>query len=112
MHADRLLARELEQVVGHSVVAALLVQLRHHGEMLDDVRGHARSQKLFAPAGEWHVAIADRPTERLGERACVVLQIGRFKAGQIVDLADVRRVVVLDGGRSRVIVARDGIQWI
>src|ERR1700738_4335760 len=38
VHAYRLLACELEQVVGHTVVAALLVQLRHHGEVLDDVR--------------------------------------------------------------------------
>jgi hypothetical protein len=48
VHADRLLTCELEQVVGHTVVAALLVQLRHHGEVLDDVRRHARPQKLFA----------------------------------------------------------------
>ena len=43
VHADRLLACELEQVVGHTVIAALLVQLRHDGEVLDDVRRHARS---------------------------------------------------------------------
>ena len=96
VHADRLLACEIEQVVGHTIVAALLVQLRHHREVLDSVRRHARPQKLFAPAGEWHVAIADRPAERLGEHAGVVLQIGRFKAGQIVDLADVRRGIVED----------------
>src|SRR6478609_5090657 len=95
-YADWLLAGEPGQVVGHMVVAALLAQLRHHGEVLDDVRRHARPQKLFAPAGEWHVAIADRPTQRLGEHARVVLQIGRFKAGQIVDLADVRRGILED----------------
>ena len=50
VHADRLLACEFEQAIGHTVVAALLVQLRHHGEVLDDVRRHARPQKLFAPA--------------------------------------------------------------
>jgi hypothetical protein len=49
VHADRLLACEFEQVIGHTVVAALLVQLSHHGEVLDDVRRHARPQKLFAP---------------------------------------------------------------
>ena len=96
VHADRLLAGELEQVVGHTVVAALLVQLRHYGKVLDDVRGHASPQKLFAPVGEWHVAIVDRPTQRLGEHARVVLQIGRFKPGQIVDLADVRRGILED----------------
>src|SRR5215475_12184591 len=42
VHADWLLACELKQVVGHTVVAALLVHLRHHGEVLDDVRWHAR----------------------------------------------------------------------
>ena len=81
VHAYRLLACELEQVVGHTVVAALLIQLRHHGEVLDKVRRHARPQKLFAPAGEWHVAIADRPTQRLGERARIMFQIGGFKTG-------------------------------
>ena len=42
VHTDRPLACEFEQVIGHTVVAALLVQLRHHGEVLDDVRRHAR----------------------------------------------------------------------
>jgi hypothetical protein len=77
-HADRLLAGELEQVVGHSVVAALLVQLRHYGEVLDDVRRHTSPQKLFAPAGEWHVTIADRPTQRLGEHVRIVVPIGNL----------------------------------
>ena len=55
VRADRLLACELEYVVGHTVVAALLVHLRHHGEVFDDVRRHTRRQKLLAPAGERHV---------------------------------------------------------
>ena len=42
VHADRLLACELEQIIGHTVVAALLVQVRHHREVLDDVCRHAR----------------------------------------------------------------------
>jgi hypothetical protein len=51
VHTDWLLACELEQIVGHTVVPALLVQLRHHGEVFDDVHWDARVQKLFAPAG-------------------------------------------------------------
>ncbi len=42
VHADWLLACELEQVVGHAIVPTLLGQLRHHGEVLDDVHWHAR----------------------------------------------------------------------
>src|SRR5260370_9147467 len=76
VHADRLLACEVEQVVGHTIVAALLVQLRHHGEVLDNVRRHARLQKLFAPAGEWHVAIPDRSTHPPGEYPRAVLRSG------------------------------------
>src|ERR1700716_1547771 len=41
VHAYRLLACELEMVGGHTVVAALLIQLRHHGEVLDKVRREA-----------------------------------------------------------------------
>src|SRR6516162_3173247 len=96
VHADRLLACEVEKVVGHSIVATLFVQLRHHGEVLNNVSRHTRPQQFFAPAGEWHVAIADRSTQCLGEYARVVLQIGRFKTGQILDFADVRRGVLED----------------
>ena len=71
-----------------------------------EVRRHARPQKLFAPARERHVAIADRPAQRLGQHARVVLQIGQFKAGQIVDLADVRRGIV-GGGKTSPISAVD-----
>jgi hypothetical protein len=42
------------------------------------------------------VKVFPRPAQRLGEHPRVVLQIGRFKAGQIVDLADVRRGIVED----------------
>jgi len=52
----------------------------------------------------WRVAITDRPAERLGEDARVVVQVGRFRAGQIVDVTDVRRWVVedrRDGARRR-----------
>jgi hypothetical protein len=38
-NADRLLACEFEQVIGHTVVAALLVQLCHHGEVRASPRG-------------------------------------------------------------------------
>jgi len=84
VHADWLLACELEQVVGHTVVAAFLVHLRHHGEVLDDVRRHARPQKLFAPAGEWHVAIVDCPTQRLGEHARVVFRESSSRASSLL----------------------------
>jgi hypothetical protein len=56
-----------------AITNALII--RHHGEVLDDVHRHARPQKLFAPARERHVAIADRPAQRLGEHARVVLQV-------------------------------------
>ena len=42
VHAERLLARELKQILGHTVVAVLLGQLRHHAEVLDRMRRHAR----------------------------------------------------------------------
>jgi NAD(P)-dependent dehydrogenase (short-subunit alcohol dehydrogenase family) len=44
----------------------------------------ARRPKFFAPLGSWRVAIADCPAERLGEDARVVVQVGRFRPGQIV----------------------------
>src|SRR5437763_7454214 len=55
-----------------------------------------RTRRVVEVQGKWHVAIPDCPSQRLGEHACVVLQIGRFKAGQIVDLADVRRGIIED----------------
>src|SRR5262249_45866231 len=38
----------------------------------------------------------DRSTQRLGKYARIVTEIGGFKTGQIVDLADVRRGVFED----------------
>jgi hypothetical protein len=59
----------------------------------------ARRPKFFAPLGSWRVAIADRPAERLGEDARIMVQIGRFRSGQIVDVTDVRRMA--EGQRQR-----------
>jgi hypothetical protein len=55
-----------------------------------------RRPEFFAPLGSWRVAIADRPAERLGEDARVVVQVGRSRPGQIVDVTDVRCRVVED----------------
>jgi hypothetical protein len=56
----------------------------------------ARRPKLFAPLGSRRVAITDGPAERLGEDVRIVVQVGRFRPGQIVDVTDVRRRVVED----------------
>jgi len=73
VHARRHLASELEQVVSHAVVTPLLVKIGHHCEVADEVRWHRRLPKPFAPLRERHVAIADRPAERLGKDARVVV---------------------------------------
>ena len=95
-HARRRLASELEVVLAHPVIAPLLVEFGHHRKVVDDMLRQARRQKFFAPLGNWRVAIADRPAERLGEDARIVVQVGRFRPGQIVDVTDVRRRVVED----------------
>ena len=95
-HARRRLAGELEVVLAHPVIAPLLVEFSHHREVVDDMLRQACRPKFFALLGGWRVAIADRPAERLGEDARVVVQIGRFRPGQIVDVTDVRRRVVED----------------
>ena len=95
-HTRRRLAGELEVVLAHPVIAPLLVEFGHHREVVDDMLRRARRPKFFVPLGSWRVAIADRPTERLGEDACVVVQVGRLRPGQIVDVTDVRRRVVED----------------
>jgi len=92
----RRLAGELEVVLAHPVIAPLLVEFGHHRELVDDMLRQVRRPKFFVPLGSWRVAIADRPTERLGEDACVVVQVGRLRPGQIVDVTDVRRRVVED----------------
>jgi hypothetical protein len=95
-HARRRFAGELDVVLAHPVIAPLLVEVGHHREMVDDMLRQARRPKFFTPLGSWHVAIADCPAERLGEDARVVVQVGRFRPGQIVDVTDVRRRVIED----------------
>ena len=95
-HARRRLAGELAVVLAHPVIAPLLVKLGHHREVVDGVLRQARRPKFFAQLGNWRVAIADRPAERLGKDARVVVKVGRFRPGQIVDVTDVRRRVVED----------------
>ena len=63
VHARRLLTRELEQIVGHAIVATPLVEFGHHREVRDDVRWYACRQKLLVPRRHRHLAIADlRPS--------------------------------------------------
>src|SRR5215471_7857727 len=64
--------------------------------MPDDVLRKPRLPKALAPRREWDVAISDRPAERLGEDARIVVEIGRFRPRQIVDLSDMRCGVVED----------------
>ena len=85
-----------EVVLAHPVIAPLLVEFGHHRELVDDMLRQVRRPKFFVPLGSWRVAIPDRPTERLGEDACEVVQVGRLRPGQIVDVTDVRRRVVED----------------
>ena len=71
--------------------------------MPDDEFRKPHLTKAFAPRREWDVAISDGPAERLGEDTRIVIQIGRFRARQIVDLSDMRCGVVEDRrDRSRV----------
>ena len=95
-HARRRLAGELEVVLAHPVIAPLLVEFGHHREVVDDLLRQARRPQFFTPLGSWRVAIADCPAERFGEYARVVVQVGRFRPGQIVDVTYVRRRVVED----------------
>src|SRR5262245_43242874 len=90
-HVRRCFAGELAHGVGHAIVTPLPSQLSHGGEMPDKVlRKKTRLPKASAPRREWGIAISDRPAERLGEDARIVVQVGRFRPGQIVDLSDMR----------------------
>ena len=95
-HTRRRLAGELAVVLAHPVIASLLVELGHHREVVDDMLGQARDPKFFAPLGGGRVAIADRPAEHFGEDTRIVVEVGRYRPGQIVDVTDVRRRVVED----------------
>src|SRR5262249_24579817 len=95
-HVRRYFAGELAHSVRHAVVTPLPGQLGHGREMPDDVFRKPRLTKAFAPRREWDVAISDGPAERLGEDARKVIQIGRFRPRQIVDLSNMRCGVVED----------------
>ena len=107
-HVGRCFAGELAHGIRHAVVTPLPIQFGHGREMADDVRRKPRLPKAFAPRREWYVAISDGPAECLGENARIVVQIGRFRPCQIVDLSDMRRGVVEDRRhRTRHIDRRD-----
>src|ERR1700674_1893598 len=107
-HVRRFFAGELAQGVRHAIVAPLPSQLGHGREMPDEVLRKPRLPKAFAPRREWDVAISDGPAERLGEDARIVVQVGRFRPGQIVDLSDMRCGVVEDHRyRTRHVDRRD-----
>src|SRR6202043_1801377 len=89
-HARRYFADELAHGVRHAVVTPLPGQLGHRREMADDVLRIPRLPKALAPRRERDVAIADGPAERRGEDARIMVQIGRFRSRQIVDLSDMR----------------------
>ena len=95
-HVGRYFAGELELGVRHAVVTPKPVQLGHGREMADDVLGKPHRPKAFAPRREWDVAISDGPAEGLRERARIVVQVGRFRPRQIVDLSDMRCGIVED----------------
>lgn len=95
-HVRRCFAGEPAERVRHAVVTPLPGQVGYGREMPDDVLWKLRSPEAFAPRREWGVAIADRPPERLGEKPRVVVWVGRFRPGQIVDLSNMRRGVVED----------------
>jgi hypothetical protein len=85
-HVRRCFAGELAHGVRHAVVTPLPGQLGHGREMPDEVFRKLCLTKVFAPRREWNVAISDGPAESLGEDARIVVQIGRFRPRQIVDL--------------------------
>src|SRR5262249_13736627 len=87
-HFLRCFAGELAQGVRHAVVTSLPGQLGHGREMSNDVFRKPHLTKAFGPRREWDVAIYDGPAKRPGENTRVVVQIGRFRARQIVDLSD------------------------
>src|SRR6202045_5358449 len=72
------------------------------------VLGKPRLPKSFAPRRKWDVAISNGPAERLGENPRIAVQIGGFRACQIVDLSDMRCGVIEDRSyRTRHIDRRD-----
>src|ERR1700730_13223932 len=95
-HGRRCFAGELAHGVRHAVVTPLLGQLGHGREVADDVLRIPRLTKAFAPRRAGDVAISDGPAERLGEDARIVVQIGRFRPRQVVDLSDMRSGVLED----------------
>jgi hypothetical protein len=95
-HVRRCFAGELAHGVRHAIVTPLPNQLGHGREMPDEVLRKPRLPKAFAPRREWDVAISDGPAERLGEDARIVVQVGRFRPREIVDLSDMRCGVVED----------------
>src|ERR1700726_4801817 len=108
VHVRRCFARELVHGVRHAVVTPLPGQFGYGREVSDDVFRIPCLTKAFAPRREWDVAISDGPAERLGEDARIVVQIGRFRPRQIVDLSDMRCGVVEDRRyRSRHVDRRD-----
>jgi hypothetical protein len=60
------------------------VEFDHPREVVDRMLRQARRPKFIAPLGNWRVAIADRPAERLGEDARIVVQVGRFMRRRVV----------------------------
>jgi hypothetical protein len=82
--------------IRHAIVTPLLGQFGHGREVPDEMLRKPRLSKAFAPRREWDVAISDGPTERFGENARIVVHVGRFRPGQIVDLSDMRCGVVED----------------
>src|SRR5215813_10710146 len=95
-HIRRRFADELVHGVRHAVVTPLPRQLGHGRKMPDDVFRKPHLTKAFAPRREWDVAVSNGPAERLGEDTRIVVQIGRFRPRQIVDLSDMRCGVVED----------------
>src|SRR5215472_11853052 len=87
VHVHRGFAGELAHGVRHAVVTPLPGQLGHGREMLEDVLRKPRLPEAFAPCWSWDVAIPDGPAERLGEDVRIVVQIGRFRPRQIVNLS-------------------------
>src|SRR5262252_3118508 len=107
-HVRRRFAGELVHGVRHAIVTSLPGQLGHGREMPDDVLRKPYLSKAFAPRRGWDVAISDRPAERPGEDARIVVQVGRFRPGQIIDVSDMRCGVVEDHRyRTRDVDRRD-----